>query len=76
MDIEYAIVNAKGQMVIPIAIRQKFLIDEGTRVAFLVEDSRLFIQPITDVFINEMGGILDERNLPSRVNRERERRLR
>ena len=39
MGIEYATVKAKGQVVIPVDIRRKFKIDEGTRIAFL-EDGR------------------------------------
>jgi len=73
MPIEYATVKAKGQVVIPVDIRRKFQIDEGTRVAFLEEDGRLIIQPVTDEFIEGMKGILSGRGLPPRVERERDR---
>jgi AbrB family looped-hinge helix DNA binding protein len=76
MAIEHAMVNAKGQVVIPVDIRRKFQIDEGTRVAFLEEEGRLFIQPVTDEFINEMQGILKGRGLPDRVERSTDRNLR
>ena len=76
MAIEYATVKAKGQVVIPVDIRRKFQIDEGTRVAFLEEDGRLFIQPVTDEFIDAMQGLLAGHGLPDRVARERDRNLR
>jgi AbrB family looped-hinge helix DNA binding protein len=75
MPIEYATVKAKGQIVIPVDIRRKFQIDEGTRVAFLEEQGRLFIQPVTDEFIDSLNGILAGRSLPARVERTKDREL-
>jgi AbrB family looped-hinge helix DNA binding protein len=75
MPIEYATVKAKGQVVIPVDIRRKFQIDEGTRVAFLEEEGRLFLQPVTDEFIDAMKGILSGAGLPRRVERETDREL-
>jgi AbrB family looped-hinge helix DNA binding protein len=63
MGIGYATVKAKGQIVIPVNVRRQFKIDEGTRVAFLEEDGRLFLQPVTDEFIDGMKGILHGRDL-------------
>ena len=76
MAIEYAIVKAKGQVVIPVEIRRRFQIDKGTRVAFLEEEGRLFIQPVTDEFIEDMKGILAGRGLPSHIERSPDRKLR
>jgi AbrB family looped-hinge helix DNA binding protein len=76
MATEYAKVKAKGQVVIPVDIRRKFQIGEGTRVAFLEESGRLFIQPVTDEFIDGMKGVLAGRGLPSRVERSKDRDLR
>ncbi len=73
---EYAKVKAKGQVVIPVDIRRKFQIGEGTRVAFLEESGRLFIQPVTDEFIDGMKGVLAGPRLPSRVERSKDRDLR
>lgn len=75
MTIEYATVKAKGQVVIPVEIRRKFQIDEGTRVAFLEEEGRLFIQPVTDEFIDGMKGVLSGVGLPRSVGREPDREL-
>lgn len=76
MPIEYATVKAKGQVVIPVDIRRKYRIDEGTRVAFLEEEGRLFIQPVTDEFIEGMKGILTGRGLPAQIERSVDRKLR
>lgn len=75
MAIEYATVKAKGQVVIPVDIRRRFQIGEGTRVAFLEENGRLFVQPVTDEFIDGMKGFLSGRGLPERVERNRDRDL-
>lgn len=76
MAIEYATVKAKGQVVIPVDIRRRFQIDEGTRVAFLEDKGRLFLQPVTDAFIAGMKGILAGRDPPARVGRDLDRDLR
>jgi len=76
MSSGYARVKAKGQVVIPIEIRRKYQIEEGTRVAFLEEEGRLFIQPVTDEFINEMKGILRGSGLPRDIERSPDRKLR
>ncbi len=72
---EYATVKAKGQVVIPVEIRRRFQIDEGTRVAFLEEAGRLIIQPVTDDFIDSMTGVLAGRRLPNRILREKDSEL-
>jgi len=76
MSIGYATVKAKGQIVIPVNVRRQFNINEGTRVAFLEEEGRLVIQPVTDEFIEEMQGILGGRNMPSRIEKPVDRDLR
>jgi AbrB family looped-hinge helix DNA binding protein len=75
MAIEYAKVKAKGQVVIPVEIRRKFQIDQGTQVAFLEEAGRLFLQPVTNEFIDGMKGMLANRGLPARVERSKDRNL-
>jgi AbrB family looped-hinge helix DNA binding protein len=75
MSIEYATVKAKGQVVIPVDIRRKFRIDEGTRVAFLEEEGRLIIQPVTDEFIEGLKGIVAGPDLPRRIVRDPDRNL-
>jgi len=76
MAIGYATVKAKGQIVIPVDLRRKFKIDEGTRVAFLEQQGHLLLQPVTDDFIDSMTGILAGRGLPARIPKEKDRELR
>jgi AbrB family looped-hinge helix DNA binding protein len=68
-NIEYAAVNAKGQVVIPVDIRDRFDIKQGTRIAFVEEQGRLFIQPVTDAFIESMRGSLAKRGMPAKLER-------
>jgi AbrB family looped-hinge helix DNA binding protein len=68
-NIEYAAVNAKGQIVIPADIRDRFDIKQGTRIAFVEEQGRLFIQPVTDAFIKSMRGSLAKRGMPAKLER-------
>ena len=72
-NIEYAAVNAKGQIVIPSDIRERFDIRQGTRVAFVEEQGRLFIQPVTDAFIKSMRGVLAHRGLPAKLEQDTDR---
>jgi AbrB family looped-hinge helix DNA binding protein len=73
--IEYAAVNAKGQIVIPADIRDRFNIKQGTRIAIVEEDGRLFLQPVTDSFITNMRGSLARLGMPPRLERDPDREL-
>ena len=72
-NIEYSAVNAKGQVVIPADIRDRFDIKQGTKIAFVEEQGRLFLQPVTDVFIESMRGSLAKRGMPTKLERPRDR---
>lgn len=76
MTIDSATVKAKGQVVIPVDIRRRFKISEGTRVAFFEDGGRLYLQPVTDDFIDAMKGFLASRGLPDRVEKNPDRDLR
>jgi len=71
-DTGYAAVNAKGQVVIPAGIRSRFHIKQGTKVAFIEEQGRLLMQPVTDAFIESMRGSLAE-SMPSTLERDPDR---
>ncbi len=58
IEIERAVVSAKGQLVIPARFRRKLGIRKGTAVAFKEENGRLILQPITDQFIRSLRGSL------------------
>jgi len=72
-NVEYAAVNAKGQVVIPADIRARFEIKRGTRIAFVEEQGRLFIQPVTDAFIEHMRGSLAGQGMPTKLQRDPDR---
>lgn len=70
---DYSAVNAKGQVVIPAEIRDRFGIRQGTKIAFIEEAGRLVIQPVTDAFIKRMRGSLAKRGMPSELERDTDR---
>ena len=72
-DTGYAAVNAKGQIVIPAAIRNRLDIRRGTKIAFIEEKGRLLIQPVTDAFIDSMRGCLAGSNMPRDLDRDPDR---
>jgi AbrB family looped-hinge helix DNA binding protein len=63
MKSEVGTVTTKGQIVIPAKLRRKYAIREGTRVAFVEEENRLVLQPITSNFIRSLRGSLKGRAL-------------
>jgi AbrB family looped-hinge helix DNA binding protein len=78
MDTEVSTVTTKGQVVIPSKLRRKYSIKKGTRVAFLEQENRLVLQPLTAEFIATLRGSL--KGEPSALKallecRKRERKL-
>jgi AbrB family looped-hinge helix DNA binding protein len=51
-------VTTKGQLVIPSKLRRKYSIKKGTQVAFLEQENRLVLQPLTPEFIRSLRGSL------------------
>lgn len=78
MKTEVSTVTTKGQLVIPSKLRRKYSIKQGTQVAFLEEENRLVLQPLTAEFIRSLRGSL--KGEPSVLkalleDRKRERQL-
>jgi len=78
MKTEVSTVTTKGQLVIPAKLRRKYSIKKGTRVAFVEEENRLILQPLTPEFIHSLRGSLS--GGPSALQylleeRKRERKL-
>jgi AbrB family looped-hinge helix DNA binding protein len=63
---ETSTVTSKGQLVIPSKLRRKFGIRKGTQVAFVEEQSRLILQPLTPEFIQRLRGSL--KGLPAALD--------
>ena len=78
MKTEVSTVTTKGQLVIPSKLRRKYAIRKGTRVAFVEEENRLVLQPITPEFIRSLRGCLKGDPSPLEFllqDRKRERKL-
>ena len=78
MKNEVSTVTTKGQLVIPSKLRRKYAIRKGTQVAFVEEENRLVLQPLTPEFIRGLRGSL--KGEPSALkqlleDRKREREL-
>jgi len=78
MKTEVSTVTTKGQLVIPSKLRRKYSIKQGTQVAFLEQENRLVLQPLTAAFIRSLRGSLSGE--PSALkalleDRKREREL-
>jgi AbrB family looped-hinge helix DNA binding protein len=78
MKTEVSTVTTKGQLVIPSKLRRKYSIKEGTQVAFVEQENRLVLQPLTPEFIRSLRGSL--KGEPSALkallgDRKRERKL-
>lgn len=74
-NIEYSAVNAKGQVVIPAHIRERLDIKQGTKIAFVEDEGRLLLQPVTDTFIRSMRGSFARLGMPSKLERDPDREL-
>lgn len=78
MKSEVATVTTKGQLVIPSKLRRKYSIREGTQVAFVEEENRLILQPLTPEFIRTLRGSLKGEPSATKIlqdERKREREL-
>ena len=78
MKTEVATITTKGQLVIPSRLRRKYSIKKGTRVAFVEEENRIILQPITTEFIRSLRGCLAKDSSALDIlleERRRERKL-
>lgn len=78
MKNEVSTVTTKGQLVIPSKLRRKYAIRKGTQVAFVEEENRLVLQPLTAEFIRSLRGSLKGEPSALKIlleDRKREREL-
>jgi AbrB family looped-hinge helix DNA binding protein len=52
------VISSKGQVVIPVELRQEFGLEQGTAATWTEDDGRLVLTPITAQRIKEMVGFL------------------
>jgi len=68
--------TAKGQIVIPAILRQKYGIKEGTRIVITDNGDSIVLKPITEEYLKKLQGslkgtralktLMDERRIESR----------
>ena len=58
MKTQVSTVTTKGQLVIPAKLRRKYSIRKGTQVAFVEEENRLVLQPLTPEFVRSLRSSL------------------
>ena len=78
MKIKTSTVTQKGQIVIPSKLRRKLGIRKGTQIAFIEEDERLLLQPLTAEYVKSLRGALKGGRSPLKTlfeERKRDRRL-
>jgi AbrB family looped-hinge helix DNA binding protein len=67
-------ITTKGQLVIPSKLRRKYAIRKGTQVAFVEEENRLILQPLTPEFVRSLRGSLKGQPSALKVLREERKR--
>ena len=60
-NMETAVVTTKGQIVIPVKIRRRYGIKNGSKVAFIEQEGKLIVQPLDKDYFNNLAGILGEK---------------
>jgi AbrB family looped-hinge helix DNA binding protein len=78
MKPEVSTITTKGQLVIPAKLRRKYNIAKGTQVAFVEEENRLILQPLTPAFIRSLRGSLKSKPSARAIldqERQRDRQL-
>lgn len=58
MNLMHTRATVKGQVLIPVALRRKYGIKKGTRIAIIEEKGRIVLEPITPDFIHSLMGSL------------------
>ena len=54
-------ITAKGQIVIPAALRRKYEIKPGTKIQICDDGERIILKPVTDEFYGKLRGSLNRK---------------
>jgi len=54
MQDSFTTLSSKGQIVIPVELREKLGIEAGTRMAVRIEQDHLILEPITETYIRSL----------------------
>jgi AbrB family looped-hinge helix DNA binding protein len=55
---ETSVVTIKGQIVVPVKIRRKFGMKKGTKIAFIEQNGKLYIQPLDKSYFESLAGVV------------------
>jgi AbrB family looped-hinge helix DNA binding protein len=58
MQDTFTTLSSKGQVVIPVELREKLGMEAGTRIAVRIEEDHLILEPITEAYIGSLRGSL------------------
>ena len=64
-------VNSKGQIVIPVALRHKYGIKEGTRIIVTDNGDSITLKPITEPYLRSLRGSLKGKGILKALVEER-----
>lgn len=53
-----SVVKIKGQIAVPVRIRQRVGIKKGTKVVFIEQNGKLMIRPLDGSYFESLAGIL------------------
>jgi AbrB family looped-hinge helix DNA binding protein len=67
-----AVISSKGQIVIPAALRKKYLLKEGMTISFREEKGRLVIEPDPFSALQALRGTLPDYPFERALEEERE----
>ena len=67
-----AVISSKGQIVIPAALRKKYLLKEGMTISFREEKGRLVIEPDPFSALQALRGTLPDYPFEKALDEERE----
>ena len=56
MSNTFTTISSKGQVVIPVEMRQQLGLEAGTRMALSLEHGQVVLQPVTEDFIDQVAG--------------------
>jgi len=65
------VATQKGQIVIPAALRKKYGIRKGTRIAVSDREGSILLQPITPAYVRSLRGLLKGANSLEELMAER-----
>jgi AbrB family looped-hinge helix DNA binding protein len=66
-------INARGQIVIPVALRKKYGITKGMKITILDNDDEIILRPVTRERIAKLKGALKDLNLLQVLRDERQK---